>query len=86
METNGDVQGRRLALRQSPHDLCSASWARAVQSIPFDGSFPLARLQYLDASLPVQVAAEVLSGGTVIQLRFVTSVLLTRGREITIEG
>ncbi|MCL6475153.1 MAG: hypothetical protein K6U75_08895 [Firmicutes bacterium] len=59
--SDGDVQLRYLALRESLHDLYSAGWARAVQSIQFDGSFPAARLQYLDASLPVQVAAEVFS-------------------------
>ncbi|MDW8290048.1 MAG: GH116 family glycosyl hydrolase, partial [Armatimonadota bacterium] len=59
--TPGDVQLRYLALRESLHDLYSAGWARAVQSIQFEGTFPLARLHYLDDSLPVQVTAEVFS-------------------------
>ncbi|MDW8103472.1 MAG: GH116 family glycosyl hydrolase [Armatimonadota bacterium] len=59
--TPGDVQLRYLALRESLHDLYSAGWARAVQSIQFEGTFPLARLRYLDDSLPVQVTAEVFS-------------------------
>ncbi len=59
--SEGNVQIRYLALRESLHDLYSTGWARSVQSIQFDGSFPLARLQYLDASLPVQVIAEVFS-------------------------
>lgn len=58
---DGDAQIRYLALRESLHDLYSAGWARAVQSIQFEGVFPLARLHYLDPSLPVQVAAEVFS-------------------------
>ncbi len=58
---DGDVQVRYLALHESLHDLYSAGWARAVQSIQFEGAFPLARLHYLDASLPVQVTAEVFS-------------------------
>lgn len=59
--TPGEVQVRYLALRESLHDLYSAGWARAVQSIQFEGSYPLARLHYLDGSLPVQVTAEVFS-------------------------
>ncbi len=59
--TAEDVQIRYLALRESLHDLYSTGWARAVQSIQFEGMFPLARLHYMDASLPVQVVAEVFS-------------------------
>ncbi len=58
---DGDVQVRYLALRESLHDLYSAGWARSVQAIDFEGAFPVARLHYIDDTLPVRVVAEMLS-------------------------
>ncbi len=58
---DGDVQIRYLALRESLHELYSAGWARSVRAIQFEGMFPVARLQYVDETLPVSVSAEIFS-------------------------
>ncbi len=58
---DGDVQVRYLALRESLHDLYTAGWARSVHAIQFEGTFPIARLYYVDDTLPVQVVAEAFS-------------------------
>lgn len=52
---------RFLALRSDLHDLCSLPWIRCVEGIRFDGSYPIARLTYVDSQLPVQVEADIFS-------------------------
>jgi len=59
--SDGGVLVRYLALRERLHNLYSLAWARSVQSITFEGTFPLARLVYHDPELPVEVRAEVFS-------------------------
>ena len=91
-----DVQIRYLALRESLHDLYSAGWARAVQSIRFEGMFPLTRLYYLDESLPVQVVAEVFSpfipldsrasGTPGFYIRFLIQNLAAKPVEVSVVG
>jgi uncharacterized protein (DUF608 family) len=58
---NGEVVHRYLALSQPLTELYSLSWLRCVQSILFDGRFPIAYLTYEDGSLPVRVEAEIFS-------------------------
>ncbi|OPZ30752.1 MAG: hypothetical protein BWZ02_00601 [Lentisphaerae bacterium ADurb.BinA184] len=50
---------RRLGLRADQHNLYSFPWLKSVESIVFDGRFPLATLTYEDASLPVEVTARL---------------------------
>lgn len=52
---------RYLALSEELHNLYSFSWIRSVQSISFDGTFPVATLTYNDPELPVLIEAEVFS-------------------------
>lgn len=59
--SDGQVLVRFLALDEKLHDLYSMSWARSVESIGFEGTFPVARLTYEDPDLPVHVQAEVFS-------------------------
>ena len=52
---------RRLGLRPEQQDLYGMSYAQSVESITFNGRFPMAGLAYNDASLPVSVSAEMFS-------------------------
>ncbi|MBD3176289.1 MAG: hypothetical protein GF320_14010 [Armatimonadia bacterium] len=56
---SGGVQVRRLALREALNNLYSLAWAKCVQSIRYDGRFPLVELEYLDDTLPVRVTATI---------------------------
>jgi len=58
-QAGGDVRVRWLALREQLLDLYNLPWLKCVQGIRFRGEFPVARLEYLDDTLPVQVSAEV---------------------------
>lgn len=58
---DGHIVARYLALREQLHDLYCLAWARSVQSIDFEGTFPLGRLTYQDKALPVAVQAELFS-------------------------
>ncbi|MHC5053666.1 MAG: GH116 family glycosyl hydrolase, partial [Planctomycetota bacterium] len=52
---------RRLGLRMDQHDLYSLAWLKSVEAIDYEGRYPLARLKYVDSSLPVRVSAEMFS-------------------------
>lgn len=58
---DGSVTMRYLALREQLQDLYSFAWLKCVEGILFDGRFPVARLQYEDEALPVEIEAEVFS-------------------------
>ena len=55
----GGVKVRRLAMREQLNNLYSMAWLKCVESIRFWGEFPVARLEYNDDTLPVEIAAEV---------------------------
>jgi len=55
------VLTRYLALREQLHNLYHFAWIRSVEAISFAGTFPVARLTYIDDELPVQLEAEVFS-------------------------
>ena len=52
---------RRLGTRSDQEDLYSLSWAKSVEAIEYDASFPAATLRYLDHTLPVAVTAVMFS-------------------------
>ncbi|MHC4252660.1 MAG: GH116 family glycosyl-hydrolase, partial [Planctomycetota bacterium] len=52
---------RRLGLRMDVHDLYSLAWLKSVEGIDYEGRYPLARLKYIDSSLPISVSAEMFS-------------------------
>jgi uncharacterized protein (DUF608 family) len=52
---------RRLGLRPEQQDLYGLSYAQSVESITFDGRFPMAGLEYNDSSLPVSISSEMFS-------------------------
>jgi hypothetical protein len=52
---------RRLGTRGDQNELYSLSWARNVEAIEYDAAFPAATLRYVDATLPVTVAATMFS-------------------------
>ena len=52
---------RRLSLDPAHHDLYHLSWLKSVNRIKFDGRFPVARLEYKDDGLPVEVSARFFS-------------------------
>jgi uncharacterized protein (DUF608 family) len=52
---------RRLGLRPEQQDLYGMSYAQSVESISFDGRFPMAGLEYHDSSLPVSISADMFS-------------------------
>ena len=54
----GGVKVRRLAMREQLNNLYSMAWLKCVQSIRFWGEFPVARLEYSDDTLPVEISAE----------------------------
>lgn len=58
---DGRVTVRYLALNSEMVDLCSLPGLRCVQAIEFDGTFPVARLAYIDQTLPVRITAELFS-------------------------
>ncbi|HUS59483.1 MAG TPA: GH116 family glycosyl hydrolase [Planctomycetota bacterium] len=55
----GGIKTRRLAMREQLNNLYSMAWLKCVQSIRFWGEFPIARLEYKDDTLPVEITAEV---------------------------
>ena len=57
----GEPQLRRLGIREDQNDLYSLGWCKNVQSIRFQGYFPIAQVSYVDDSLPVEVTAEFFS-------------------------
>ncbi len=58
---SGDVQTRILALDARLQELYSLPFVRPVEEIEFDAQFPMARLRYIDGTLPVQIRATVWS-------------------------
>ncbi len=52
---------RRLGTRSDQEELYSLSWAKSVQAIDYDASFPEATLRYLDDTLPIEVQATMFS-------------------------
>jgi uncharacterized protein (DUF608 family) len=48
---------RRLSAMTDGNDLYSRGWARNVQAIDYDGRFPVARLSYVDDTLPIEASA-----------------------------
>jgi uncharacterized protein (DUF608 family) len=57
----GAPQVRRLGTRSDQEDLYSLSWAKSVEAIEFDATYPAARLRYLDHTLPVAVSSTFFS-------------------------
>jgi len=57
----GTPQVRRLGTRSDQEDLYSLSWAKSVEAIEYDATFPAATLRYLDHTLPVAVSATMFS-------------------------
>ncbi|MDH7603253.1 MAG: GH116 family glycosyl hydrolase, partial [Armatimonadota bacterium] len=60
-DSSGRVLARYLALREQLHDLYCLAWLRSISAINYDGSFPVAVLDYEDAELPVKIQAELFS-------------------------
>ena len=60
-QQDDDVKVRRLGARADQQNLYCFAWAHSVAAIEFDGRFPIARLTYRDADLPVAVSAEMFS-------------------------
>jgi len=52
-----DIKMRRLGVREDQNDLYSLSWVQNVQEIRFDGRYPVAELEYVDETLPVEITA-----------------------------
>jgi uncharacterized protein (DUF608 family) len=53
----GLPQVRRLGTRSDQEDLYSLSWAKSVEEIEYDATYPVATLRYLDRALPVAVSS-----------------------------
>jgi uncharacterized protein (DUF608 family) len=60
-EGRNEPKVRRLTTRANVADLYARSFAMNVEEIVFEGRFPVARLDYLDASLPVEVTGQFLA-------------------------
>ncbi len=58
---DGEPLVRRLGMRTDQHDLYSHTWCKNVQTIEFEGMYPVARLNYIDPDLPVSVSATMFS-------------------------
>jgi uncharacterized protein (DUF608 family) len=52
---NGPVMLRHLAVRRDQQDLYGESWAKPMQSIAYEGRYPVAELAYRDVALPLTV-------------------------------
>ncbi|MEX2719740.1 MAG: GH116 family glycosyl hydrolase [Candidatus Sigynarchaeota archaeon] len=52
---------RRLGIRTDQHDLYSLAWLKSVKGIDFEGRFPVAKLAYIDDTLPVDVSCKMLA-------------------------
>ena len=57
----GEPVVRRLGTRSDQEELYSLSWAKSVEAIDYDATFPAATLRYLDRTLPASVAATFFS-------------------------
>jgi len=57
----GEPLVRRLGTRSDQEELYSLSWAKSVEAIEYDATFPAATLRYLDGTLPASVAATFFS-------------------------
>ncbi len=56
---DGEPVVRTLGMNPNPSGtLYSSSWLKSVQEIAFEQRFPVARLRYEDASLPIKVTSE----------------------------
>lgn len=58
---DGNILTRHLALHTDLVDLYTMPWLRCVESITYDGMFPIAKLTYHDEDLSVEVTAELFS-------------------------
>jgi len=52
---------RRLGTRGDQNELYSLSWAKSVEAIDFDASFPAATLRYVDNTLPITISSTIFS-------------------------
>ena len=52
---------RRLGMRTEINNIYSLAWAKSVESIDFDGRYPVAKLSYNDRELPVSVESRIFS-------------------------
>lgn len=52
---------RRLGTRSDQHNLYSFAWLKSVREIEFNGTFPVAKLSYLDSDLPVEISSTMFS-------------------------
>lgn len=48
---------RRLGMRSDQQNLYSFAWMKSVREIEFTGTYPVARLSYLDDDLPVEISS-----------------------------
>lgn len=55
------AQIRRLSCRPDMNDLYNLSWVQNVETIEYDGQYPIANLKYIDHSLPVEVKSAFFS-------------------------
>lgn len=58
---DGAPKVRRLGMRADQEELYALSWAKSVEAIQYDATFPAATLRYLDRDLPVDVASTMFS-------------------------
>lgn len=52
---------RRLGMRADQEELYALSWAKSVEAIEYDATFPSVRLRYVDSELPVDLSATMFS-------------------------
>ncbi|MEI6217620.1 MAG: GH116 family glycosyl-hydrolase, partial [bacterium] len=52
---------RRLGMRSDQQNLYSFAWLKSVSEIEFTGTYPVAKLAYIDADLPVEITATMFS-------------------------
>jgi uncharacterized protein (DUF608 family) len=58
---NGPVILRHLAVRRDQQDLYSQGWDKPVAAIAYEGRYPVAKLDYQDAALPLKVTGTYFS-------------------------
>jgi uncharacterized protein (DUF608 family) len=56
-----DVKVRRLGTREDQNNLYSLAWVKNVEEIVYEGRFPVAKLRYVDGTMPVAVSAHAFS-------------------------
>jgi uncharacterized protein (DUF608 family) len=58
---NGPVMVRHLSVRAGQQDLYGAGWCKPVSAIAYEGRYPVAKLTYQDAALPLSVTGTYFS-------------------------